>query len=220
MVDTFVEGSLHGGADVTEAEVLDIDESAFRDDRLDAELYGYLLVPNAASLRQPGKEGAAATPETQANKAEIAAALVEAMAPDTLYLLGPGTTVKAVADELGVSKTLLGIDAVLDGEVVARDLNEGEILALLAEHKRREIVVTPLGGNGFIFGRGNKPFTPEVIRAVGRDHIVVIATERKMRELGALRVDTGDPEVDEMLSGYVEVIIGYDVARVAKVRAE
>ncbi|MGC9346542.1 MAG: ATP-NAD kinase family protein, partial [Anaerolineae bacterium] len=207
MVDAFCEG-----ADVTEAEVLDIDEAAFRDDRLDAKLYGYLLVPNAESLRQPGKEGTHTTPGTQENKKEIAAAIVEAMENETLYLLGPGTTVKAITDELGIEKTLLGIDAVIGGAIVGRDLNERGILTLLDQHDKCEIIVTPLGGNGFIFGRGNKPFTPKVIATVGCDGITVIATERKMRELGVLRVDTGDPKVDEMLSGYIEVIICYDVA--------
>jgi predicted polyphosphate/ATP-dependent NAD kinase len=219
MVDAFVEEARGGDADVTEAEVLDIDEEAFRDNRLEARFYGYLLTPNVQALRQPGKEGSHSAPDTVENKRDIAASIVARMEPGTLYLLGPGTTVAAVAEALGVPKTLLGIDAVCDGEVVGEDLNEAAILDLLAQYPRRRIVVTPLGGNGFIFGRGNKPFTPEVIRKVGREHITVIATEHKMRQIEALRVDTGDLELDQALSGYLEVAIGYDVGRVVKVRA-
>lgn len=207
------------GAGVTEAEVLDIDEEAFRAGRLEAHLYGYLLVPDVPPQRQPSKEGSRATPDTVANREDIAAAVVELMARDVLYLLGPGTTVKAVADVLGVPKTLLGIDAVYDGQIVAMDLNEQQILELFQAYPKREIVVTPLGGNGFLFGRGNKPFTPTVLRQVGKEHILVIATEEKIRQVGYLRVDTGDPEVDVLLQGYIEVMIGYHYYRVVKVVA-
>jgi len=207
------------GTDVTEAEVLDIDEDAFRENRLEARHYGYLLVPSIQSLRQPGKEGARMTLDSLEGKRDIAASFVERMDATTLYLLGPGTTVQPISEALGLPKTLLGIDAVYDGEVVAMDLNERRILALLAEYPKRKIVVTPLGGNGFLFGRGNKPFTPEVIRQVGRAHIVVVATEHKIQRVGALLVDTGDSEVDALLAGYIEVQVGYDVARVVKVRA-
>jgi predicted polyphosphate/ATP-dependent NAD kinase len=214
MVRMFCEGT-----DVTEAEVLDIDEAAFREDRLDAHHYGYLLVPKVQTGLQPGKTGSPNTLDTAENKQEIAATFLERMDADTLYLLGPGTTVAGIAEAAGVSKTLLGIDALKNGEIVGSDLNERQILGLLEAHARRQIVVTPLGGNGFIFGRGNKPFTPAVIRRVGVKQIVVLATEQKAREVSVLRVDTGDAEVDRMLSGYVEVIIGYDLARMMKVQA-
>lgn len=212
--------AFEAGTDLTEAEVLDIDEAAFREDRLEAQPYGYLLVPNVQSRLQPGKEGALSTPDTAENKQEIAAAFLEAMDDTTLYLLGPGTTVQAIAEALDVDKTLLGIDAFYAGEVVGADLNESQILALLDAYPCRQIVVTPLGGNGFIFGRGNKPFTPKVIRRVGRDNILVVATEHKARTVGVLRVDTGDPEIDRQLAGYMAVMIGYDLARAMKIVAE
>ncbi|MBN1249038.1 MAG: ATP-NAD kinase family protein [Anaerolineae bacterium] len=212
MVDAFI-----AGADVTEAEVLDIDEAAFRDDRLQADHYGYLLVPNVQALRQPGKEGSSMTLDAQENKREIATSFVERMGDDILYLLGPGTTVEALARELDLPKTLLGIDAVYNDAIVGEDLNEKAILDLLTRYPRCKIVVTPLGGNGFIFGRGNKPFTPRVLRQVGRDNIIVVATEHKLQQIGVLRVDTGDEDVDAMLAGYIEVQIGYDLARVVRV---
>ena len=215
MVDAFA-----AGADLTEGEVLDIDEAAFRENRLEARPYGFLLVPNVPQQLQPGKEGSHTTPDTLENKRDLAAAFIDAMDAGCLYLLGPGTTVAAIAEALGVEKTLLGIDALYDGQVIERDLNERAILARLDAHERCAIVVTPLGGNGFIFGRGNKPFTPEVIRRVGVEHIIVVATEQKAREVGVLRVDTGDLELDAQMGGYREVLIGYDIARVMKVRAE
>jgi predicted polyphosphate/ATP-dependent NAD kinase len=214
LVDAFVEGT-----DVVEEEVLDIDEEAFREDRLDAQLYGYLKVPEAPGLLQPGKQATGGAPSVRENQRDVAAYVVEEMEPGALYLLGPGTTVRAVAEELGVDKTLLGVDAVVGGEPVGTDLNERAILALLDEHDVARVVVTPIGGNGFIFGRGNKPFTPEVLRRVEKEGVVVVSTVDKARSLPCLRVDTGDPQVDEMLAGYLEVIVGYRQARMMKVEA-
>jgi predicted polyphosphate/ATP-dependent NAD kinase len=119
MVDAFVEGT-----DVTEEEVLDIDEEAFREDRLASRLYGYLLVPNVRRFLQPGKAASNVGVSSIESKKEIAAHIVEEMDQETLYLLGPGTTLEAIAAEMEVSKTLLGIDAVFGGELVGTDLNE------------------------------------------------------------------------------------------------
>ena len=213
-----VSAFLHG-APVTEQDVLDIDEDAYRDDRLDAQLYGALLVPDAERLSQRGKRPSARSASVAEQKQEIAAGFVDEMEPGTLYLLGPGTTVRALAGELGVEKTLLGIDAVVDGERVGTDLNERAILDLLDDYEARKIVVTPIGGNGFVLGRGNKQFTPEVLRRVGSAHVMIVATPEKLADLDVLRVDTGDAAVDEVLSGYREVIVGYRRARMVKVVA-
>ncbi|MFO8035607.1 MAG: ATP-NAD kinase family protein [Anaerolineales bacterium] len=213
MVDAF----LHG-ADVTEEEVLDINEESFREDRLESRLYGYLLVPELRDKIQPGKVASNLNPPSKAVKRAIAAYIVETqMSPNTLYLLGPGTTVRAIAEELEVPKTLLGIDAVYDQDLVGEDINEKQILDLFQTYTERVLIVTPIGGNGFIFGRGNKQFTPAVIKAVGREHIQVVATRRKLADLDCLRVDTGDPEVDQMLSGYLKVIVDYGEGKVMKV---
>jgi predicted polyphosphate/ATP-dependent NAD kinase len=191
-------------------------------------LYGYLLVPHVPEFLQPSKQASSTSASVEENKRDIATGIVEAMDPEMLYLLGPGTTVKAIADELGVPKTLLGVDAVYAGQLVGRDLpgalgqaaahTDGKsIIELLQQYSKCKIVVTPLGGNGFIFGRGNKQFTPEVIRQVGKANIIVVSTAHKVRQLSCLRVDTGDLAVDEMLNGYIEVTIGYRHARVMKV---
>jgi predicted polyphosphate/ATP-dependent NAD kinase len=203
LLDAFVEG-----ADVSEEEVLDIDEDAFRAGVVDSRHYGFLLVPEVEKLLQAGKELSGTTGSTAEAKQEIAAAVVEEMAPQTLYLLGPGTTVRAIADELGIEKTLLGVDAVLDGQLVGSDLNERAIVELLDRHAQVVIVVTPLGGNGFIFGRGNKQFSPKVLRRIGRENIIVIGDRGKLLKLAGLHVDTGDQQLDESLSGYMDVVVG------------
>ncbi len=213
MVDAFVQGT-----DMTEEEVLDIDEDAFREDRLASRLYGYLLVPAVRTFLQPGKAASEVTRSSVQTKKEIAAYVVEEMDAGTLYLFGPGTTLRSIASEMALPKTLLGVDAVLGGKLVGRDLNEKGILALLERYEKRIIVVTPIGGNGFLFGRGNKQFTPTVIQQVGKENIMVVGTKDKLRRLDCLRVDTGDLQLDEMLSGYVKVTVGYKERMVVELR--
>ena len=204
MVDAFLMG-----VDVTEEEVLDIDEDAFREGRLDSTLYGYLTVPSVRDLLQGGKD---------ASVGRSAAYIVEEMESGTLYLLGPGTTVKAITDELGVTKTLLGVDAVIDGSVEGTDLNEQGMLQLFKRYERMKIIVTPIGGNGFIFGRGNKQFTPEVIKYVGRENIMLAGSRDKLNKLDCLRVDTGDFELDRQLAGFMDITVGYKHSKVMPVR--
>ena len=212
MIDAFVEG-----CGTHEQEVLDIDEAAYRDNRLSSQLYGFLRVPDVKRLLQSGKSASDTGTSAAENKEDIAAWMVEKLAQDTLYLLGPGTTVKAVADGLAFEKTLLGVDAVLNQRLVGVDLNEKAILNLMSKHENCWIIVTPLGGNGFIFGRGNKQFTPQVIRKIGRTNIIVVANREKMQQLDCLRVDTGDDGINEILSGYMPVITGYMESRMMRV---
>jgi predicted polyphosphate/ATP-dependent NAD kinase len=213
MVDAFVDGT-----DVTEEEVLDIDEDAFREDRLASRLYGYLTVPEVRRFLQPGKTASSVGKSSKECKRDIAAFVVEEMDSETMYLLGPGTTLRAITDVMGLPKTLLGVDAVRAGELVGNDLNERGILRLFERCEERKIIVTPIGGNGFIFGRGSKQFTPDVIRQVGRKNVIVVGTRDKVSRLDCLRVDTGDFELDKILCGYMEVTVGYREGIMVEVR--
>jgi predicted polyphosphate/ATP-dependent NAD kinase len=210
-----VDGFFHGAA-VGEEEVLDIDEAAFRAGSLDAQLYGVLEVPQLERFLQGGKEASDSGLPAQTAKREVGEYVAGQAERETLYLLGPGTTVRAVAEAWGLAKTLLGVDAVLDGELVGVDLAERDLLRLLARHPRAKIVVTPLGGNGFVFGRGNKQFTPEVIRKVGCGNLIIVSIPSKLADLPCLRVDTGDSELDGELAGYVEVVVGFRRSRMMR----
>ena len=205
------------GADVAEEEVLDIDEIAYREGRVDSRHYGFLLVPVVDRLVQAGKESSGMSGSVADAKREIARVIVGDMDPDTLYLLGCGTTVRSIAEELRVDKALLGIDAVKAGQLLGGDLNERAILELLGVHNKTKIIVTPLGGNGFIFGRGNKQFTPEVLRRVGRENIIIIANRDKLLAMPCLHVDSGDAELDAELSGYMDVIVGKNHRKLMRV---
>ncbi|TFF83695.1 MAG: ATP-NAD kinase [Promethearchaeota archaeon] len=205
MVDDFINGT-----DTEEKEVLDIDEDAFRNGKLKSRLYGFLRVPKVEKLLQAGKQGSKLGKSVEENKKEISRFLIGNMKDDILYLLGPGTTVKSISNELNIPKALLGIDAIYNKELKGKDINEKAILELLDKYKEARIIVSPIGGQGFIFGRGNKQFTPEVLKRVGIDNIHVISTEDKIKGLDFLRVDTGDRALDEDLKGYKKVLVGHD----------
>lgn len=205
-------------AEFTEKEVLDIDEEAFRENRLAAKLYGYLKVPKIKSLLQSKKEPSNVSKSEEKDKEEIADYLIEHLEKDTLYILGPGTTLNSIALKMGFKKTLLGIDAVFNNEMIGKDLNETKLLNLLSKYNKSKIIVTPIGGNGFIFGRGSKQFTPEVLKLVGSDNIIIVATEDKIVKLECLRVDTGDIGTDKSLSGFKKVITRYKNETIIEVR--
>jgi len=209
---------LQGRASLRDAEVMDIDEEEFRRDRLSARLYGYMKVPQDEGLLQSIKVGSGAQEEHSLRA--IAADVVERMRDDTAYILGPGTTIKPIADMLDLGKTLLGVDVVQAGKLLAVDANEERLLELVRGRQAR-IVVTVIGGQGFVFGRGNQQISPAVISEVGPENIDIVATPEKLASLEGrpLLVDTGDREVDEMLSGYRTVTTGYGKRVVYLVKA-
>jgi len=203
-------------ASLREAEVMDIDEDAYRGGIVSARLYGYLHVPFKTSLVQSLKT--ASSPGEKAAMAGIAWQVIDGMEDDRLYILGPGTTTRAITSALGLDKTLIGVDVLSRRQLLATDVNESRLLGLLKGHKAR-IIVTPIGGQGCILGRGNQQLSPRVIRSVGLDNIVVVSTPAKIQALGGrpLWVDTGDRSLDQALSGYVRVITGYNEQIIYKV---
>jgi predicted polyphosphate/ATP-dependent NAD kinase len=175
---------------------MDVDEQAFREGRLSAELFGYLLSPFEPYLIQGNKLESPTTENEVRNQAAIAIYIIEEMKPEILYIVGPGTTTRVISDLLDQKKTLLGVDVFQDKRIIAYDSSEKQILDAIAG-KTARIIVTPIGGQGFIFGRGNQQISAKVIRQVGLDNIVVVATKSKLDKLKSLRVDTGDLELDE-----------------------
>lgn len=201
-----------------ELEVMDIDEEAFRRGRVSARLYGYLKVPLEPRFTQGAKAASSSSVHEAAARQSIAEQIVETMKTGCLYIIGSGTTPRAIMERLGLPNTLLGIDAVKDGKLAAADLNEAQLLKIMDGHNTR-IIVTPIGGQGYIFGRGNQQLSPEVIKKTGVDNIIVAATPAKLASLQRrpLLVDTGDNQVDEMLRGYKRVVTGYREEMVYKI---
>ncbi|MFC4552201.1 ATP-NAD kinase family protein, partial [Halorussus sp. GCM10023401] len=188
-------------------EVNDIDEAAYREGEVRAELKALAEVPVAEDLQSSKQLGGGTVESLAAGVADDARGN-----PGTTYVLGPGGTVGAVKEALGFEGSPLGVDVWRDGEVLVRDASEVGILDHLGEHN--VVVVSPIGGQGFVFGRGNDQLSPEVLR---RSEVEVVASKRKLDDVGALRVDTGDEAVDESLRGWRKVRVGRFERRMMKV---
>ncbi|HCO19268.1 MAG TPA: ATP-NAD kinase [Tissierellales bacterium] len=191
-----------------DAEVMDIDEDAFRDGVVSARLYGYMKIPNMPDLTQTQKSSGFAD-ESEAI-AGIAEKVIEEMEDEVYYIMGSGTTIRPIMEELGIPNTLLGIDIIRNKELVASDVHEKQILEIIGDSKAK-IIVTVIGGQGYVFGRGNQQISAEVIKRVGKKNIIVVAPRSKMLSLDGrpLLADTGDEEVNRSLDGYITVIMDY-----------
>ncbi|MGH2871839.1 MAG: ATP-NAD kinase family protein [Solirubrobacteraceae bacterium] len=198
-----------GVSSLRQAEVMDIDEALLRAGSVSARLHGFLNVPDARGQLQNAK--ARSLGSDRLAQEEIAHHVVDNVLGAGTWLIGPGTTTRGVLSLLGLKATLLGVDVVHAGRRLIADADERALLTLLDRHQAG-IVVTPVGGQGFLFGRGNQQLSAAVIERIARDRIVVVATEAKIARLrGApLRVDTGAPALDASLAGATRVAVGYN----------
>ncbi|MEM3874906.1 MAG: ATP-NAD kinase family protein [Candidatus Bathyarchaeia archaeon] len=208
-----------GEAETTEFEVMDADETAIRSDTFAVRLYGFLKGPFLPMRIQGSKQVSPETVDEKENQMAIAKSIVEEMQPNATYILGPGTTVKCIAELLDVPKTVLGVDIYKNGKIVL-DVDEKKILESIEDWQNTWIILSPIGRQGILLGRGNQQISPEIIKRVGKSKIIVAATKSKLRDIegGVLRVDTGDTETDNMLRGYIKVITDYREWRLMPVR--
>lgn len=197
-------------AEITEFEVMDADESAIRSDAFVVKLHGFLKGPFLPMRIQGSKQVSPETVDERENQTAIARFIIEEMLPEATYILGPGTTVKRIAELLGVEKTVLGVDVYKNGKVIL-DVNEKNILSEVKDWRNTWIILSPIGHQGILLGRGNQQISPEIVKRVGKQHIIVMATRRKLQSIeeGVLRVDTGDLDVDNMSRGYIRVATDY-----------
>ncbi len=210
----FLSGQLH---QFNLAEVLDIDEEAYRNGQVKTKLYGYLNVPIERTRMQNRKSG---TPLTEkASQNSIALDICNNMEKDIVYLIGPGSTTRPIMDNLGLPCTLLGIDLVMNRQLISADASEETILKA-TEKRLFKIIITPIGGQGYIFGRGNHQLSHRVLDRAGKKNIIVAATQEKLLRLRGepLLVDTGNEATDQMLRGYIRVTTGYKQEIISKVR--
>lgn len=191
-----------------EADVMDIDEELFRQGVVKAKRFGELKIPAELRYVQNVKMGGKESDELVLQ--DIAAHVIEEMEDDILYVMGSGSTVEFLMEELGCDNTLLGVDVVLDHQVIASDVTSSELIEL-TKGKKVKLVITLIGGQGHIFGRGNQQLSPQFIKSIGRENIIVVATKTKLKALSGrpLVADTGDTELDKALSGPIEVVTGY-----------
>ena len=212
---------------LVEAQVMDLDENAFRQGKVNAKCYGYLTVPVDDTRMQLIKQGGLNHEEIVLQ--DIATEVIETMEPDVFYLIGSGSTTAEIMNQLALQNTLLGVDIVYNHELVASDVDEQTILNTI-KNAATKIVVTVIGGQGHIFGRGNQQLSASVIQrvinrdtvqtaindtvkddAVNRDNIIIVASNEKLRSLNKrpMIADTGNTRLDKRLSGLYAVITGY-----------
>jgi len=206
------------GSSYTDGEVMDVDEEEYRKGNLNTQVFGYAKIPSSSIPCQSCKQISCG--DDRRATEEIASFITEIMRDDTLYLLGAGSTTGAIAERLGISHTLLGVDAVYQGRVVGSDLNEKQILSLLDQYGKVKIIISPVGAQGFILGRGNQQISHHVLARTGIDALIVVATEAKLRNTKSLYIDTGDPAMNEACGDTIQVICGYRMAIRARLNKE
>lgn len=192
-----------------ESEVMDIDETKFREGVVSARLYGYMNVPEASTRVQNMKSGGYSE---EGELVGMAGYVVCSMEEDVYYIIGPGSTTRSIMDDLGLKNTLLGVDIVKNKKLIASDVTENQIWDLInSTSEKFKIIVTVIGGQGSLFGRGNQQISPRIIRKIGKENIIVVSTSSKLIGLkgSPLVVDTGDIELDQELSGVTEIYIAF-----------
>ena len=212
---------LEGNLDIGEVEILDLDEELYRKGEWKVKLYGVTLGLIEPTYIQSGKATFESVSDEEM-KEEIAEHIAEVMKEEenTLFILGSGSTLYRIGKKIGIDKTLLGIDAVYRMKQVGKDLDEKGLLELIERYRKAKLIVSPIGAQGFILGRGNLQISPEVVRRIGIENIIVVATPSKLSSTPFLRVDTGDEELDREFyqKGYMIVVTGYRIMKAVKIQ--
>jgi predicted polyphosphate/ATP-dependent NAD kinase len=199
------------GFELVEREVLDAA------DGMESELFALARSPHVGGRLQRGK--ATAPPADEAALTALCDGIAREMTPGRLYLVGPGTTTGRILRALGIDGTPLGVDAVLDGGLLAADVDEAGMLRLLDAHPEATLVLGVIGGQGFLLGRGNQQISARVLERVGADNLVIVAGADKVAALDppVLHVDLGDGARENLVEGYRHVRVAPERSMVLRV---
>ena len=205
---------------VARTEVMDLDEEVYRKGEWKVRMYGEAFTPASPRWMQGAKEQVQRESEEETLEAMSShvANLVEEN-PDLMLVWGSGGTLRQMCKQNGHESTLLGIDIQHAGKMY-NDLNENGLLEIINQHQGEiKLLLSPMGGQGFLIGRGNLQLSPDVLRAIGTDNILGIATPAKLLGLNELRIDTGDEDLDAEIRDkkYLKVLQGYRTTRVIRV---
>ncbi len=205
-------------------EVMDLDEELYRDGNWSVRMYGEVITPASPRWMQGAKMRVHAAAEDEVLEAlgdHIREVFIDDQ--DMMVIWGSGGTLRTIAEEVGLEPTLLGIDVSLGINQIGTDLDEDGLINVLTEHNGHcVLLVSPMGGQGFLLGRGNLQLSPEVLRAIGIENILGVVTPAKMLTVNQLRIDTGDSELDEQFAEkkYLKVLQGYRTTRLLKVAVD
>ncbi len=211
-------GYIRGELMTRATEIVDVDEELYRAGELQTKLYAQALTPYKPVLVQERKRIYSSANEDEF-KDQIALFATEFMKDGSAYIIGAGTTTSRIGELLGIDKTLLGVDVVKDGRMIIKDASERDLLDLLSREKKVKVILSPIGAQGFILGRGSQQVSAKVLQKAGVENLIIVSTPHKLAELQNLLVDTGDRELDRILSGRRQVVTGYRIAQLKDVKA-
>jgi predicted polyphosphate/ATP-dependent NAD kinase len=204
-------GYASGHIKARETEIIDVDEDLYRAGVLQTRLYAAARTPYLPTLVQEKKRIYLSGSEEEF-KDQIALFASEFMRDGSAYIIGAGTTTARIAERMGIEKTLLGVDVIKNGELLQKDSSEKDLLELLDKETSVKIIVSPIGAQGFILGRGSQQISPAILRRVGEENLIIVSTPHKLAELSRLLVDTGDQQLDALLVKKRLVVTGYRMA--------
>jgi len=214
---------IHGDLLVSSTEVLDLDEELYRKGKWVVRLYAEAFSPNSPRWMQGSKE-LIQTESEEEIIIGISDHIEESIVEDgRLVIWGSGGTLREIGGNIGFELTTLGIDATLGSEQVGTDLAESGIIDLLDSHDGPvTLLLSPMGGQGFLIGRGNLQLSPPVLSSIGIDNILGVVTPAKLLTVRALRIETGDDSLDEAFASkrYMKVLQGYRTTRILPVSVD
>ncbi len=217
MLNEFVNERLTIG----DVEIMDLDEEKYRKGEWNIKLFGIARGIVEPTYIQVGKSTFESVSDNEI-KDELFEHINDEIEKnnDCLFLFGSGGTIDHIARKIGIKNTLLGIDAVYNKKIIGSDLNEKGILKLLKKYPKVKLVLSPIGAQGFILGRGNLQLSSRVIKMIGLDNIIIVSTPAKLVSIPVIRVDTGDEKLDDMFAEkeFIMVVIGYRLSRVVKIQ--
>ena len=214
---------IHGDLLVSSTEVLDLDEELYRKGKWVVRLYAEAFSPNSPRWMQGSKE----LIQTESEEDIIVGLsdhIEESISEEgRLVIWGSGGTLREIGGNIGFELTTLGIDATIGSEQVGTDLAESGIIELLESHDGPvTLLLSPMGGQGFLIGRGNLQLSPAVLSSIGIENILGVVTPAKLLTVRALRIETGDESLDEEFASkrYMKVLQGYRTTRILPVSVD
>lgn len=214
---------IHGDLLVSSTEVLDLDEDLYRKGKWVVRLYAEAFSPNSPRWMQGSKELIQTESEDEiiiGLSDHIGESIVE---DGRLVIWGSGGTLREIGGNIGFELTTLGIDATIGSEQVGTDLAESGLIEILDSHEGPvTLLLSPMGGQGFLIGRGNLQLSPAVLSSIGIDNILGVVTPAKLLTVRSLRIETGDDSLDQEFSAkrYMKVLQGYRTTRILPVSVD
>ena len=211
-------------------EVMDLDEDLYRDGEWVVRMYGEANTPGSPRWMQGSKQRVERVSETEILEGlgdHIKETIEEK--PEMLVIWGSGGTLRTLGDSIGYAISVLGIDATRGTEQIGTDLDEVGLIETVDSHKKAFgeeseilLLLSPMGGQGFLIGRGNLQLSPDVLRRIGIDAILGVVTPAKLATLNSLRIDTGDAELDAEFRErkYLKALQGYRTTRLIRISAD